>query len=227
MKHACWFPRAGASSGVRWSTLDGPGPPAHAGGVASPTLQRIVTLESAMKDMAVAVARLSDEMREFKNEMRHDRRELSRQIGDVANAQGRLIEDIVAPSAPRLLRAVLGLPDDAPIAPFAVRLRLGHPAEPGRMRELDVVAGHGGVGLVVEVKSRLSPEGVAAFAASLGEARACLAPLGIREVIGGVATLYSDPSLVAHATRLGLLVFGAGEELIEPKNPPGFVPRRV
>ncbi len=195
--------------------------------MASPTLQRIVTLETAMADMAAAVTRLSDEMRDFKDEMRRDRRDLSRQLGEIANAQGRLVEDIVAPSIPRLLRTVLGVAEGAPIAPFGVRLRLRHPSEPGVMREFDVVAGHDGVALVVEVKSRLSPEGVAALAASLEGAHAYLAPLGVREVIGGVATLYPDPSVVAQATRLGVLVFGVGDELLELKSPPGFTPRRV
>ena len=81
--------------------------------------------------------------------------------------------------------------------------------------------------VVPEVKSRVAPEGVSAFAASLDDARAYLAPLGAREIIGAVATLYPDATVVAHATRLGLLVYGAGEELMEPKNPAGFVPRRV
>ena len=180
-----------------------------------------------MATMATAVTRLSDEMRSFKDEMRDDRRDLNRQLGDIANAQGRLVEDLVAPSIPRVLRRLLDLPADAAIAPCGPRLRLRHPTDASRTRELDVVAGHDGVALVVEVKSQLAPEGVTRFASSLEDAHSFLAPLGIREVMGAVATLHADASIVAHASRLGILVLAVGDEMMEPKNPPGFVPRRV
>lgn len=42
-----------------------------------------------------------------------------------------------------------------------------------------------------------------------------------------LATLLPDASVVTHATRAALLVLGTGDELMEPKNPADFQPRRV
>ena len=198
-----------------------------------------------MADMAASVARFSAGMDAFKDEIRvykdesarglraykdeatRERIDFNRRLGEIANKQGRLVEDIVAPSVGRVLCELLGLPEDSPLAPEGPRVRLRHPSDPSRIRELDALAAYGGTALVVEVKSQLAPEGVSKFASSLTEAREVLAPLGITEVIGGVATLYVDPSIVAHASRLGLVVLAVGEQLMERKNPPGFTPRRV
>ena len=230
---------------MRPTLLDGLACGLHHPLVPSQTLNRLRTLETAMAEMATAAARtdaaverLAHEMREFKDESRaariaadaraeQDRRDLNRRLGDIANHQGRLVEDIVAPSIATVLRGLLGLPEHALIAPCGPRLRLSHPLDRSRVREIDVVAAHGALALVVEVKSQLGPEQVAAFATSLPDLKEYLAPLGISEVLGAVATLHADPSIVAHASRLGLVVLGVGDELMEPKNPPGFVPARV
>ena len=182
--------------------------------------------------------RFASEMRERDDRIEYDARKLDarlaasseklhRELGEIANKQGRLVEDMVEPSIARVLRVLLSLPEEAEIAPLAPRLRLRHPKDRSRMRELDVVAAHGDLALVVEVKSVLAPEQVTKFAASLEEAREYLAPLGIREVMGAVATLRVDPSIVTHASRLGLVVLAVGEELMVAKNASGFVARRV
>ena len=167
-----------------------------------------------------------DEMRAFKDNSEHERRDLNKQLGEIANSQGRLVEDVVAPSVPRILRSVLGLEPDRPIGPSGPRLRLVHPRDRGRVREFDVVAGHSGVVLVVDVKSKLTPPHVKHFAQGLGEAREYLGPLGAREILGAVASLYVDRSLVNTAQRLGLLVLAVGDEMMDVKNSPGFVPKR-
>ena len=255
----------------------------------SQTLNRIVRLETAMADMAIAVARLTEDgrardersereiaarrdeiaatrektereiaagrdktereiaaaaarLREdirarderseretlaFKEEVRGWKVDLHMDLGQIANKQGRLVEDMVEPSIARVLRRLLSLPGDAPIAPCAPRFRARHPTDRSRMREFDIIAGYEGLALVVEVKSTLAPEQITKFAASLPEAREYLAPLGITEVMGAVASLRVDDSIVTHASRLGLVVLAVGEDLMVSKNAPGFVPRRV
>ncbi|MGA7878567.1 MAG: hypothetical protein WCA08_23105 [Desulfoferrobacter sp.] len=87
--------------------------------------ERVDSLESYMKDLSYQalktereLARLSVEMREFKDEMREfkdrseqDRRQMNRKWGELANKMGTLIEDIVAPNLPRVAKEVFDCPE--------------------------------------------------------------------------------------------------------------------
>jgi hypothetical protein len=42
------------------------------------------------------------------------------------------------------------------------------------------------------------------------------------KIIGAVASLYVDESIVRQGERLGLIVLGFGEEMMEMLNQPGF-----
>jgi phage-related minor tail protein len=53
-----------------------------------------------------------DEMRAFKDEMRAENREMNRRWGELANRLGTLVEDLVAPSFPRIVKEVLGIEVD-------------------------------------------------------------------------------------------------------------------
>ena len=48
-----------------------------------------------------------DEMRAFKEEGREQNREMNRRWGELANKLGTLVEDLVAPSLPRIISEVL------------------------------------------------------------------------------------------------------------------------
>lgn len=45
---------------------------------------------------------------DFKNESRQANREMNRRWGELANKMGTMVEDLVAPSLPRIVREVLG-----------------------------------------------------------------------------------------------------------------------
>lgn len=183
--------------------------------------------------MLASVQRLSDEMRIFKDEMRafneesrRATRALDRRLAEISDRQGKLLEDFVAPSVPVVLRQVLGRPEDAALTLFAVRMAKRHPTRSGEHRELDVLAVLDDVLFVVEVKSRLTPEHVTAFAERLPQVREFFPELANLAIIGGVASVYVDPSLLVHAERQGLIVMAAGGGLMESVNRPGFEPTR-
>ncbi len=50
---------------------------------------------------------LSREMKEFKDEMRQERRKHNLEMGRIANKQGRMAEDLVAPSICRIMKEAL------------------------------------------------------------------------------------------------------------------------
>ncbi len=169
---------------------------------------------------------INADTRAFKEEMRAFRIEMNKRWGDLSASLGLLVENIVAPSVPRVLSQVFACPEEA-IEFLGLRLRRKHPSLPGRNREFDAVAIGCGHVLIVESKVQLDARAVAEFAERLPEAREFFpefADKGYR-FAGAVASLYVDPSVVAFAEKLGLIVLGTGDDLMEVLNSPGFTPR--
>ena len=164
-----------------------------------------------------------DEMRDFKDETRESRREMNRRWGELANKMGTMAEDLVAPSIPRVLRAVIGCPDDA-IDSIGVRMRRRHP-DTGQLQEFDVVATCGEYMLINETKSSLDQDAVTRFVDLLSRVREFFSEYADKKVIGAIASLYVDPSLVRFAERQGLIVLGFGEDVMDVLNSPEFTPR--
>lgn len=148
------------------------------------------------------------------------KRDSNRRWGELANKLGTMAEDLVAPSVPRIFSEIARCDG---LLTSAVRVRCELPG--GRNREFDVVAQCGDRVLIVETRSRLRPDDVEAFVQAMAEARDYLPEHAGRKLIGALATLYPDPSLVRAAERAGLLVLGLGPDLMEVKSAPGFVPR--
>lgn len=111
-----------------------------------------------------------DEMLAFREEARDERREMNKRWGDLAASLGILVEDIVAPSVPCVLREVFGCAADA-VEFSAVRLKRKHPASPERNREFDALAAGCGYVLIVESKTKPDIAAVNECADRLPEAK--------------------------------------------------------
>ena len=153
--------------------------------MASPALKHEVDeLREYMKELSyqamrteMSLNRLADEMREFKDEMREfkdemrdfkdettrDRPRMNKQWGDLANRLGTLVEDIVAPSLPRVAAEQLGC--DAPEL-FAVRVVK---RRNGETREYDAMVVCPDCILINETKSRLQEVHIDALLNKLAE----------------------------------------------------------
>ncbi len=195
---------------------------------------RVTRLEQSLADLAEAqmrtarnldrhseetarnLDRLSAEMRAFRDEM-------GRKWGELANKMGTLVEDIVAPSIPAVFARFFSLERLQFAAP---RVRRWQPSDRARTREFDYLAISDRLVLVNETKSTLRPEDIPAFLALLSEARAFLPEAEGRELVGSLAALQIDPSLVTVGEREGLLMFGLGGGLLDVLNSAGFTPRR-
>jgi hypothetical protein len=166
--------------------------------------------------------RLAEAAYEAKREA--DRREWRQAWGDLSNRLGTMAEDLVAPSIPRVLRSTVGCPEEG-ISSIAVRVGRRSLYNPGHMRAFDVVATCGEYLLVNETKSKLTAEHIAAFAALLPDVRHYFPEHLDKQVIGAIASLYVDESLVRFGERQGLIVLGFGEDVMDVLNTPGFKPR--
>ena len=105
------------------------------------------------------MAAFKDEMTEFKEEMRADRREMNKKWGDLANKMGTVVEDIIYPGLPGILRDYF----DVEAEFLAQRIRVHHPKDPGRLREFDIIALAGERLFLNETKSYVRQEYLEAF----------------------------------------------------------------
>ena len=166
----------------------------------------------------------SDENLEaFRREMREENRKLNKQLGEIANKQGRIAEDLVAPSIGRILREITHSTCEE-TEYEAVRVRTHHRIS-GNRREFDVLAICGEYVLIVETKITLTPEKVDGFVELMEDIRNYFPEYESRKMIGGLATLYADTSIVTYASRHGILVLAVGDDLMDIQNGPAFRPR--
>lgn len=189
--------------------------------------QEVDELREYMKELSyqslrteMSLNRLSEELREFKDEMRafkdeaeRDRKRMNKQWGDLANRLGTLVEDIVAPSLPRVAAELFGcgIPDF-----FAVRVVRRRDGDTG---EYDAMLACNDIVLVNETKSRLQASHVEPLLRKLAEVpRFCPEHAGKR-LVGVLATLYPDDSVIRRATAAGVLVMGMGDEAMQVMNP--------
>ncbi len=191
--------------------------------------------KNEMREFKNEMREFKDEMREFKDEMHEFKDEMSvykvetrnsivemrKQWGELSNRLGTMVEDLVAPSISNILRQFVTCPGN--VVEMAVRVRRFHkPTQ--RIREFDAIAYCGDTLLINETKSRLTPESVNDFAARLSEAHDFFPEHADKRIIGAIASLYVDQSLVMRGERLGLVVLGFGDDVMQVLNSPGFIP---
>jgi hypothetical protein len=162
----------------------------------------------------------------LKEEMRALKIEMNKRWGDLSASLGLLVENIVAPSIPRVLSKVFACPEEA-VESLGLRLRRKHASLPSRNREFDAVATGCGYVLIAECKVRLNSRDVAAFAKQLPEAKEYFPEFVTKgyRFAGAVASLNVSPNVVAFAEKLGLIVLGSADDLMDVLNSPGFTPK--
>ena len=197
----------------------------------APLENRIAEIEDILAEVARLQAEnqreisvMLRESREFKNEMRGFKKEVNQKFGEVANKMGMLVEDMVAPSLSRVFQEVTGYKEEQ-ILYSAIRVKLYHATQPDIRREFDAVAAGGDYLLINETKSQLDPEAVDTFIKVLQEARDFFPQYKEKKVIGALASLYIDTSLVRHIEKQGLIAMAVGHNLMDVLNSPGFKPR--
>lgn len=207
-------------------------------------VSRIEGVESSMEALKQIVARTSlqvektsaemaefkEEMREFKDEMRQFRedskrenREFNRRMGDIANKHGRLIEDIVAPSICRIMKLALGMDEDASCYANE-RIKRESVIDERKIREFDVVAKCGEYVMVNETKSSLRAQDVTDLIETISVVREYFPEFQSLKIIGSIASVHVDESVVNFATRNGVLALAVGDELMDIRNPKEFKP---
>ena len=165
-------------------------------------------------EMRLSREKSEREMQEFKAEMRQSKRDLDKKWGELSNKLGTMAEDLVAPSIPRILKQLTGC--SAEIEYSAVRVRKSQPQN----QEFDVVVKCENWVFINETKSNLRPEHLEKFHRLMQRIRDYFPEYQNNQFIGAIASLYVDESLVECGEKLGLVVLGFGEELMDVLNDP-------
>ena len=179
--------------------------------------------QRSVQSLSREMAEFKDEMSDFKTESENFRIDMRRQWGELANKMGTMVEDLVAPSIGRILQDVVGCSEDQ-IESVAIRVRKRHPVTGDRW-EFDAIAVCQEYLFINETKSNLRVQDIKDFVEKLPQSRDFFPEYKTKKIIGAIASLYVDDSLVRHGERQGLIVLGFGSDVMEVLNSPGFSPK--
>jgi len=191
------------------------------------------SLQKEMKEFKDEMKEFKDEMREFKDEMREFKDEMSgfkkeseaqarrmnEKWGELANKMGTFVEDLVYPSLAGIIRQKFSLEAEM----LGIRIKKRFPG--GANYEADAIALAGEYVFLNSTRSSLDNRAVNDFIKEIPRFREFFPEYADRKLIGILASLYIDESVIKYAERKGFLVLGVGIELMEIKNTPGFTPK--
>jgi hypothetical protein len=194
-------------------------------------VERVDRLEEAIEAFVTSVGiefnklynsqmRTEAELRAFKDEVRQQGREMNRKWGELANKLGTIVDDLVAPSLPRIIEVRFGgaVTDLMPRR----KRRLGD----GRVKEFDAVALTADLVFLNSTKASLRSADVDQFVADIAIFREFFPEYAELPLVGILASLSVEDSVLSYAERQGFLVLAVGDQPMEVKNSLGFEPRR-
>ncbi|MCB2264232.1 MAG: hypothetical protein LGR52_15030, partial [Candidatus Thiosymbion ectosymbiont of Robbea hypermnestra] len=176
--------------------------------------------KNEMGDFKDEMSDFKDEMRTFKNESRREQRAMNKQWGDLSNKLGTLVEDLVAPSLPRIIENRL----HEQVYDLMVRFKRRLPD--GRMKEFDALVVTPECACLNSTKATLRRADVESFVADIAAFRTFFPEHKALPVVGILASLFVEENVLTYAERQGFLVLAVGDEIMEIKNRPGFEPKR-
>ncbi len=148
-----------------------------------------------------------------------ERKEFNRQLAGISDRLGSLIEDMVAPNAPRIARTLFNGDE---VLTSSIRVKRRHPSDPGLNIELDLlVVGHRHL-LVGEAKSKVTVEKAVAFLDKMRSIPEYFPEFSGFTVLPLIASVGIESSLVAHLSRLHIYALAFGDETMEILNEGAF-----
>ena len=144
-----------------------------------------------------------------------ERREFNKRLAELSDSMGTLIEDMVAPCGFKLAQAVFG---DQEAQTCAIRLKAKHPANPGEVMELELLAVGPTKVLVVEVKRRVDAAKAEDYRQKLARLPEFFPALAGKTVCAAIASVYIEPSVITFLSRQKLYAIAMGDEVMEVMN---------
>jgi hypothetical protein len=180
-------------------------------------------MSSFKDDMASfkdGMSSFKDDMSSFKDELRQQNREMNRKWGAISNKLGTMGEDLVAPSLSRIIEAKL----HEPVLDLMPRRK--RRLADGRVREFDAVALTASLVCLNSTKATLRSADVDRFIEDIAAFRDFFPEYDALPLVGILASLAVDESVLNYAEATGFFVLAVGDQLMEIKNRPDFEPKR-
>ncbi len=172
--------------------------------------------KDGMQEFKNEMKEFKDEMQEFKDEMREDRKRMNKQWGDLANKMGTLVEDVVAPNIPRIIKEYFKceLLED-----FSIRRRITSKRDPEKAREFDAIAVCRGIFFVHETQSNPKVEYVNEFLEVLEEIYDYFPEYKDRRLVPVFSSFYLPEDIVRYLSKHKIYALGMKDETMEILNP--------
>ena len=148
-----------------------------------------------------------------------ERKEFNRQLAGISDRLGSLIEDMVAPNAPRIARTLF---EGDEVLTSSIRVKRRHPSDPGLNIELDLLVVGRSHLLVGEAKSKVTVEKAMAFLEKMRSIPEYFPEFSGFTVLPLIASVGIESSLVAHLSRLRIYALAFGDETMEILNEGAF-----
>ena len=175
----------------------------------------LAAIHEEIAEIRASNARTDRQLLEIQQRTEKDRKDFNKRWAELSDSMGTLVEDMVAPCAFRLAKAIFGSEE---AQACALRLKRKHPRKSGEMMELDLLASGPSKVLVVEVKRRMDAAKAGEYRAKLGRLPEFFPELAGKTICPAVASVYLDPSVVAFLNREKLYGIAMGEEVMEVVN---------
>jgi hypothetical protein len=131
-----------------------------------------------------------------------------------------MVEDLVYPSLPRVIQEMVGQEPDR------VAIRVKQRGPDGLRKEFDAYAATTDLVFLNSTKATLRSADIDAFVSEIATFRDYFPEYRDLPLVGILATLAVEESVLSYAEKQGFLVLAVGDEVMEVKNRPGFEPRR-
>jgi hypothetical protein len=141
-----------------------------------------------------------------------DRKDFNKRLAELSDSMGTLIEDMVAPNARRIASEIF--PSD-PVLRLTHRFRQVHPADPGRMMEIDLLAAGQRHLMVVEAKRRLNPDKIREFVQKISSIPEFLPEYAGHKLVPVVASVTIEPSVITFLNRQKVYGVAMGDETMQ------------
>jgi hypothetical protein len=214
--------------------------------------KRLRSLEETVADLKATLGKTSLEMRDFKEEAlrtKYLRERLNAKVESYSEAEAReeadrlqerrdyyqikvkmalkygyMVEDLVEPIICDILRRWFDVPSPykCSTSPHCSGLFADGS---GRIRHFDLIADCGDYTVVNKTSYSLDPSNVPRLMDTIQDYRECQPPQCRLNLIGCLAALKAEVSLIKYASAHGILVLAVGDGLMDVMNDPGFKPR--
>jgi DNA-directed RNA polymerase subunit F len=144
-----------------------------------------------------------------------ERKDFNKRLAELSDSMGTLIEDMVAPNARRIASEIF--PSD-PVIRLAQRVRQTHPADRGRMIEIDLLAAGREHLIIVEAKRRLDTEKIREFVEKVSSIPEYMPEYAGHKLVPVVASVAIDQTVITFLNRQKVYGVAMGDETMQLVN---------